>query len=451
MSVSESAIIKKFLDFEGAELLWHKIMNSINNELKQIKIVNTTYNELKALKDNNKLIPGWLYCITDYTTTATGKNVTVANHRFDIVVNALNENTLSENAYARTHEGESYFNNCDLSSWTIKYCFDNDTSRFEWADTKNGKGVIYYLKDEYNNECHYDFKNILINKLYTFSYTIKNIIYDGTVYNPAKCYYNRIESYKTGIKYKLNLITFENTTQNDSCYFNTFETDCHNISFKENCNNNHFDNGCSNITLDGYCSNNKVGFNSTDNILGFACSSNTFGTYFCNNELGTYCRYNVFGHVCNNNTLGNYYESNIFGNNCDYVKFSADETGEIILNNVSNITVGNNCKNLIIWTDSEVNSENPLRNYIISSFVSGVIELEGMTTTNRNYTTKISTSSRNKTVQYCETDIFAKNNVEVSVTGSDAVFTNNARVENDNLILEGDNIEIVNGNLIINK
>jgi hypothetical protein len=37
---------------------------------------------------------------------------------------------------------------------------DNDSSRFAWADTENGEGVIYYMKDEFNNECPYDFKNI---------------------------------------------------------------------------------------------------------------------------------------------------------------------------------------------------------------------------------------------------------------------------------------------------
>ena len=52
-----------------------------------------------------------------------------------------------------------------MSAWELKYCLDNDTTRFAWADTENGKGVIYYMRDEYNNECPYDFKNIQF-KLY---------------------------------------------------------------------------------------------------------------------------------------------------------------------------------------------------------------------------------------------------------------------------------------------
>lgn len=49
---------------------------------------------------------------------------------------------------------------CNLSAWELKYCLDNDNSRFAWADNTNGKGVIYYMKDEHGNEAWYDFKSI---------------------------------------------------------------------------------------------------------------------------------------------------------------------------------------------------------------------------------------------------------------------------------------------------
>ena len=47
-----------------------------------------------------------------------------------------------------------------LESWDIKYCLDNNKTRFKFADTENGKGVIYYMKDEFGNEAPYDFKNV---------------------------------------------------------------------------------------------------------------------------------------------------------------------------------------------------------------------------------------------------------------------------------------------------
>lgn len=65
-----------------------------------------------------------------------------------------------------------YFANCNLNAWKIWYCLDNDASRFAWADSTNGKGVIYRMIDEWNNDCPYDFKNILFDipeKTYTIA------------------------------------------------------------------------------------------------------------------------------------------------------------------------------------------------------------------------------------------------------------------------------------------
>lgn len=47
-----------------------------------------------------------------------------------------------------------------LESWEIKYCLDNDKTRFQWADEVSGKGVVWYMKDEFGNEAFYDFKNV---------------------------------------------------------------------------------------------------------------------------------------------------------------------------------------------------------------------------------------------------------------------------------------------------
>ena len=47
-----------------------------------------------------------------------------------------------------------------LESWELKYCLDNDKTRFAWADTNNGKGVVWWMKDEFGNEAWYDFKNV---------------------------------------------------------------------------------------------------------------------------------------------------------------------------------------------------------------------------------------------------------------------------------------------------
>lgn len=119
-----------------------------------------TYNDLVTLKTSGTLVPGTYYKITDYVTTTIAPGTRSAGHQFDIIVLALTINTLSEDAYADKHSGDTYFVNNDLTTWRLKYCLDNDTTRFDWADTTNGKGVIFRLVDENLNDLPYDFKNI---------------------------------------------------------------------------------------------------------------------------------------------------------------------------------------------------------------------------------------------------------------------------------------------------
>lgn len=121
-----------------------------------------TYAELKALRDSGKLVPGQYYRITDYVTmvTATSPSTRSAGHPFDIIVMALDATTLSEKAWAIQHDGDEYFKDARLEAWQLKYTLDNDSHNYNWADTEQGKGVIYEMQDEWGNRCPYDFKNI---------------------------------------------------------------------------------------------------------------------------------------------------------------------------------------------------------------------------------------------------------------------------------------------------
>lgn len=123
--------------------------------------VSITYSELLALANGGQLTPGTWYRITDYQCTTTQDGTQSAGHAFDIIVRADDASRLNENAFAAHHEGDTYFADCKLEAWVLKYCVTNDTNRFAWADAENGKGVVFYMKDEWNNECGYDFKNIL--------------------------------------------------------------------------------------------------------------------------------------------------------------------------------------------------------------------------------------------------------------------------------------------------
>ena len=163
-----------------------------------------TWGELKAMRDSGSLSPGTKYRITDYTTTTTATNTKSAGNAFDIIVEALTENTLSENARACLHSSSTsgsgsssssdYFGKCKLEAWELKYCLDNDTDRFDWAnDSSSGRGVIYYMKDEWGNEAPYDFKNIKFKHashseyMFTFSKTdasgsyFPSAIYDASI------------------------------------------------------------------------------------------------------------------------------------------------------------------------------------------------------------------------------------------------------------------------------
>ena len=84
-------------------------------------LTEVTYTQLKTLVDNSELVPGMKYRITDYVCTTTQGNTQSAGHQFDIIVIADDVNVLNENAFAIKHSGDTYFENCDLSAWELKY------------------------------------------------------------------------------------------------------------------------------------------------------------------------------------------------------------------------------------------------------------------------------------------------------------------------------------------
>ena len=126
----------------------------------ELAVVDVTYSQLVGKRNNGELVEGRRYRITDYQCVITATDASSAGHQFDVVVQALDTNVLSEDAKAMLHSGDTYFADYDLDAWELKYCLDNDRLRFDWANMSNGKGVIYYMKDEFGNEAPYDFKNI---------------------------------------------------------------------------------------------------------------------------------------------------------------------------------------------------------------------------------------------------------------------------------------------------
>lgn len=370
-------------------------------------IISLSYTELKALRDNEKLKPGQFYRINDYITSTSVSLTQSANHPFDIVVMALDNKTLSENAAAiqtgeRTdpYTGEvshdTYFDNSNLNAWQLKYCIDNDKIRFDWADdtdttisfigadvdeeetefvyysqdigglyiwksidgetdvytenrnpevdssilegdpidpttwgtvksvntTPSGKGVIYYMKDEYNNECPYDFKNIMVQAEITINGSVRTDYYytftwvngdgdieDAVIVAPTitdeqsvigvydnvikPCYaYDYYGSDSEPFTQMLNEIIFVSDAYYSSGYFggirrNKFGNDCHQNKFRNRCNDNVFGN------------------NSFFNTFGDNCYNNTFGDHCYNNTFTIGCQNNTIGNDCHNITFNN--------------------------------------------------------------------------------------------------------------------------------------------------
>ena len=131
-----------------------------------LRLRNVTYSELVDLKANNQLESGVYYRITDYVTTTNGTSADSnepsrsAGHPFDIIVRAIGPSDLSELGNCVLHENDTYFANQNLGAWQVWYDINNDTTKYTWADTENGKGVIYRMIDENHNDLPYDFKNI---------------------------------------------------------------------------------------------------------------------------------------------------------------------------------------------------------------------------------------------------------------------------------------------------
>lgn len=263
-----------------------------------------TYSDLVNLVDTNSLIPGKCYRITDYVTTVAGLDlVKSANHPFDIIVTAISSNELSEDAKAILHEGDEYFAKCKLNSWELKYCLDNDTNRFTWADTENGKGVIWYMKDESDNSAYYDFKGVQVREkkdsndwYYTFSVYYTDTQEDFSVakynYNGKGCINNIIDiqhlAYdKVTINYNTIIADARPTdgeidveNYNWRSIYNHIGKNCSHIKINKAAMNNHFGSHCSYITFT-YASN--VTFGEQNKYIYFHSSDDTVFGPFVNN------------------------------------------------------------------------------------------------------------------------------------------------------------------------
>ena len=323
-----------------------------------------SYAELIALRNGKQLRPGHHYRITNFVTTvANDAEARSAAHPFDIIVLATAADTLSEEARAIVNESNAaYFATANLSAWKVWYCLDNDITRFHWADATNGRGVIYRLIDEWQNDCPYDFKNVQFKRYRASA--------NGNLKNVINGQYYAYNGYMTGVEientndfrwaYTFTLIDDDGQWRDYSITKDVHDAGTDWGYFKQfkigRCEYNHIRNSYTAVTVDGNCYralmlNNIVLIVGIDDTgLSGEMQLNTFGDGNYNMTLKDNPEQNHFGNKCYNNivgsfgnTLGNGCSSNTFGNNCWYNTFGNDCRSNTFGNSCSWNSFGNSC------------------------------------------------------------------------------------------------------------
>lgn len=397
-------------DFNNSDMAIAAALNDLNDAVDNL--VSVTYSELVGLKASSALVPGTLYRITDYQCTTAQDDTSAATHNFDIIVTATDVNVLSENAKAIKHDGDTYFSASTLDAWELKYSLENDTDRFQWADDTNGKGVIWWMKDEWNNECWYDFKNIMFKRYKITASTVDNLIglysiegatnitvdtsttyycytftmidtnnnmpHDVSVeqdvyyFDEGYCRKTKSNIFKPfydanydldPIPYLMILPNNVFVTDTDICaiegtygefpgfYDNTFGDYCQHNTFGRGCYNNTFGNNCGRNTFGDGCYNNTFGYSCYKNTFGYGCARNTFGHVCYSNTFVEVFSYNTFGNDCKENTFGDDCQHNTFGNYCQRNTFGRSCSNNTFGGGCYNNTFGRGCSNNTFGND----------------------------------------------------------------------------------------------------
>ena len=300
-----------------------------------------SYAALKVLRDRGMLVPGTWYRITDYACSTTQDNTQSAGHAFDIIVRADDASHLNENAYATHHEGDTYFTNCKLEAWQLKYSIDNDTNRFAWADDTNGKGVVFYMKDEWNNIAPFDFKNLLFKRDTGWFGDHQSWAEEVLGSEPEADMFFYFLSWVTEEGDVQDMSIIGQTLVNDEGSYNGVygneikETSAYDIGITEDATSAAFALPCT-IIVSSYAYEDGVFY---------GCYSNKFGNYCYQNSFGNDCNNNSFGNDCGGNSFGNSFQNNTFGNGCNGNSFGNYCQSITVFDSVQNCSVTGGSQN----------------------------------------------------------------------------------------------------------
>ena len=242
-------------------------------------------------------------------------------------------------------------------------------------ESTGGRGVIYRLIDEFNNDIKYDFKNILFKRTitdgqydengtetwcYTLNVWYNNICQDASIVGNTlpndegyiSGAYDNVFGYATANDLYLdgvNTFTFvlgDNVMlsfDDDGVYFGIYSNTIGN-SFHNNTIGNDF----ALNTIGNDFSSNMIGNNFYSNMIGNYFYSNTIGTGFNANMIGNYFNFNTIGNNFFSNTIGDYFYSNTIGTKngntittIDYVRYIRVEDGIQFVDITTSATTSN--------------------------------------------------------------------------------------------------------------
>ena len=203
------------------------------------EVIGTSYSELKSMRDAKKLEVGRSYRIENYKCTTTQVDTTCSpESKTFIVATAVDVDKLSEEV--RLEDGTGGYPN--MSRWKAWYCIDNDSNRFLWADSQNGRGVIYRMIDEWGNDIPFDY----IHMKFKVDSTYVSVFSDSNdLSSNNDCKNNVIKPcYESHGLQRLNSIVMMR-----DCLNNKFGEDCHDIHMGAHNRDNRFGNSCHDIVF----------------------------------------------------------------------------------------------------------------------------------------------------------------------------------------------------------
>ena len=253
----------------------------------------------------------------------------------------------------------------NMNAWELKYCLDNDKELFDWAAT-DGKGVIYYLKDEFGNEAPYDFKNILFQRKNITGVSSQNLSpftqgessrmglpnnYAITCGNKDYYYYTFDSPYNAGNDSSL----FGDSTYNViKPYIIDGQRLLNNIVLGF-ANNNYFGNNCYDITVWSAVRNNNFEYECSDLLMYAASEVNAkslrYATMYSisTTKFDSGCR-ECIGNMVSGFDVGagsfqlNFGTSNLnnqIGRGCQNIKFGTYSYNNKFSHGVANCNLGN--------------------------------------------------------------------------------------------------------------